>query len=120
MLPGASDAGFQKAIWQAKVPGPMHSFSELVCNIGDCAIPEGLPAFIEMGIINKEEAEALQKIAEKVDSLLNKHSDISAWTADDIICHKEWLNIVGDAKKLFKSSFLSDCTIEQKKMIEKW
>ncbi len=120
MLFEMSNTGFQEAIWQAKIPGLMHSFSELVCNISDYAIPEGLPTFIEMGITDKEEAEALQKISDKVDSLLEKHADISAWTADEIIRNKEWLNIVDDAKKLFKSSFLSDLTTEQKKIFDEW
>lgn len=122
MLFEMASVRFQQAIWQAEIPGLMHSFSELICNIDDYAIPDGLSIFVAQGIAEESEAKELAKISDDINLLMKKYPNIVDWPASQIIANEDWLKIVSRARSLFNEWFHEDFVRypEHKKLYLEW
>ena len=122
MLFEMSNVNFQEAIWTGKIPGLTHSFSELICNLEDYAIPDGLNWFVNQKICTRDEAECLNLISKRIDELIKKYPRITDWDVNKIIANEEWLAIVSTSKTLFDDDFKSDFVSnnKNKNLVEEW
>lgn len=95
---------FQKKAWNAEIPNYVSFYEELLCGLGDMAIPDHLHDFHEQCFCNRDELNALIRI----DNLTTKFVNLDIQDNEQIWASEFWMEIEKEAKEIFYESFLAD------------
>ncbi|MFK7826938.1 MAG: hypothetical protein AB8G05_22535 [Oligoflexales bacterium] len=105
---------FQKFSWNINNENIQGSFVELITNIEDYVIPEGLPEFLRLGFVSEDEKENLESLSDKIDVFYDELGKDLNKPHEEIWVHPTWISISRFAASIFLASFKEDFIREER------